>query len=123
MTKRIRTAVIGIGAASVLAIGGAGFAQAQSGPEPVGGPDRDSIQSGDQTTPDTAAKTGKVSLAAASTSPTAPEAPGAEQPASAETPGAAEAPGAESAPNSDGPGGHADEPGNPSADHQAQGVE
>src|SRR4051794_35314389 len=37
-----------------------------------------------------------------------------------------EAPGQESSsevPNNDGPGGHADEPGNPNADHQFQGVE
>jgi hypothetical protein len=34
-----------------------------------------------------------------------------------------EQPGSESAANSDGPGGHADEPGNATADHQFQGQE
>jgi len=117
MTRHIKKAVIGVGAASVLALGGAGFAQAQSAPEPVGGPDTDAIQSGDTKTPDTtAASTGKVRLAA-------PEAPGTEAPAASEAPGAAEAPGSETAAASDGPGGHADEPGNPNADHQASGVE
>jgi hypothetical protein len=120
MTRHIKKAVIGVGAASALALGGAGFAQAQSAPEPVGGPDKDAIQSGDQKTPDaTAASTGKVRLAAVTT----PEAPGTEAPAASEAPGAAEAPGSETAAASDGPGGHADEPGNASADHQATGVE
>lgn len=120
MTRHLKKAVIGLGAASALAIGGASFAQAQSA-EPVGGPDRDAIQSGDQTTPDkpaksTAKSTGKVRLAA-------PEAPGTEAPAASEAPGAAEAPGSETSAASDGPGGHADEPGNANAQHQATGVE
>jgi hypothetical protein len=45
------------------------------------------------------------------------EAPGAEAPE-----GTNEASGSEVA-NNDGPGGHADEPGNPTADHQFQGEE
>lgn len=42
-----------------------------------------------------------------------------------ETPEKAETPGQEGSevPNDDGPGGHADEPGNPNADHQFEGVE
>jgi hypothetical protein len=43
-----------------------------------------------------------------------------------ETPGTENSeagPGSESAPGADGPGGHADEPGNASADHQFQGNE
>jgi hypothetical protein len=48
------------------------------------------------------------------------EAPGTEAPDSGtETP---EAPGSE-APGNDGPGGHADEPGNPNAQHEATGAE
>jgi hypothetical protein len=42
------------------------------------------------------------------------EQPGTESESSTET---------ETAPGSDGPGGHADEPGNPNADHQFQGEE
>jgi hypothetical protein len=64
-------------------------------------PDTDNIQSGDQTTPDTAA--GAHATAAESGS-------GGES-AGSEVPG------------NDGPGGHADEPGNSNADHQFQGQE
>jgi hypothetical protein len=131
MTNRIQKAVVAIAAIGALAAGGSAIASAQNGapvpapttqsapaPEPVGGPDTDTIQSGDQTTPDTVtAKT------IAATTSTPAEAPGTEQPAASETPGAPEAPGSETAANSDGPGGHADEPGNPTADHQFQGAE
>ena len=44
----------------------------------------------------------------------APDAPGTEAPESA---------GSETAAGNDGPGGHADEPGNPNAQHEAQGAE
>jgi hypothetical protein len=118
MTKRFHKPLAAVAAVSALALGGAGFANAQSSSsEPVGGPDRDKIQQGDQTTPDAPA-----TKAAAQTTPepagNAPEKPGAE---SSEKPGVE----SESAPNSDGPGGHADEAngGNAAADHQAQGVE
>jgi hypothetical protein len=49
------------------------------------------------------------------------EAPGTEQSAASEQSGS-EQPGSEVS-NDDGPGGHADEPGNPNADHQFQGKE
>jgi hypothetical protein len=55
--------------------------------------------------------------AAASTDTTGSETTGTE------SPGAGETPGSESGTASDGPGGHADEPGNPNADHQFDGVE
>jgi hypothetical protein len=61
--------------------------------------DRDTVQSGDQTTPDK---------------------PGA---SAAEQTGPESAQSSESTNNSDGPGGHADEPGNATADHQFQGNE
>jgi hypothetical protein len=130
MSNRIQKAVVAVAAIGALAAGGSAIASAQNtaptptppavtksvtAPEPVGGPDTDSIQSGDQTTPD-AVVSGKTVAATA-------EAPGTEAPAASELPGAAETPGSESAANSDGPGGHADEPGNPTADHQFQGVE
>jgi hypothetical protein len=101
MSKRIQKTLATGAAVSALALGGAVFAQAQSGsPEPVGGPDRDSIQQGDQTTPDKPA----TKAAASQTTPDragTSEKPGTEK---ADQPGAekqgAEQPGAESAPNS-----------------------
>jgi hypothetical protein len=141
MGKRIRKVMVGLAALTALALGGAVFAQAQSArssaPERATAPDRDSIRSGDQTTPDAPAvshttrhvvlhRTAVRSRAAdadtvQSGDQTTPDQPGS---------GASEQPGAEkpeqsgeSAANSDGPGGHADEPGSPIADHQFQGNE
>jgi hypothetical protein len=128
MSKRISKFLAAFAALAALAVGGSAIASAQQAghvaapvkqgavsAEPVGGPDTDSSQSGDQTTPDT--------VAAAARTSAAPEAPGTEQPGAAEQPGAPEQPGSESAANSDGTGGHADEPGNASADHQFNGAE
>ncbi|MDX6376683.1 MAG: hypothetical protein QOE98_986 [Gaiellaceae bacterium] len=71
------------------------------------------------------AKTAAATKSNASTTATASqsgtEAPGTEQPAASEQAGS-EQPGSEVS-NNDGPGGHADEPGNPNADHQFQGKE
>jgi hypothetical protein len=152
MSSRILKVIAGVGAMGALALGGSVFAQAQSAPksaepaveETSTGPDTDNIQEGDQTTPDapaakTAVKHAKLKHAtvrkatvkhaakakAAQAAPATPEpagsteAPGTEAP---EAPGAPEAAG-ESAVADDGPGGHADEPGNPNADHQFDGVE
>jgi cytoskeletal protein RodZ len=149
MTKRIKKTIAAVAALGALALGGAVFAQAQSGQsasapsvqsasESVTAPDTDNIQSGDQTTPDqagTASSGASESVTALDTdniqsgdqttpdqagtasgaegqSAESPEQPGAESP---------EQPGAESAPESDGPGGHADEPGNPNANNEFQG--
>lgn len=76
----------------------------QTAPDPTGtastrARDGDNIQSGSQTTPDR----GSTSKAESSTSETSSES------------------GGESTANNDGPGGHADEPGNPNADTQQQG--
>jgi hypothetical protein len=141
MGKRIRNVMVGVASVTALALGGAVFAQAQSSPssapERATAPDRDNIQSGDQTTPDALGgshttrhvvlhRTAVRSSATDGDSvqrgdQTTPDQPGS---------GASEQPGAESpeqsgesAANSDGPGGHADEPGNPTADHQFQGNE
>jgi len=82
--------------------------------------DPDNVQQGDT------AITGKA--AASADVPTAGDTPDtrtADVPTAGDTPdtgSAAEAPGSEVA-GDDGPGGHADEPGNPTADHQATGVE
>ena len=104
MTKRIRKLVVAVAALAALALGGAVFAQAQTSPsaapERTNMPDRDNVQSGDQTTPDTAATAAGH----------ARDHSGA---------GA----GSDSAPANDGPGGHADPPGNANADHQFQGNE
>ena len=81
--------------------GAAGKANPPSPPAAAQSQDGDTLQQGDQTSPDTGSATEK----------------------SGEAPAAAEASsesGSEVA-NNDGPGGHADEPGNPSADYQFQG--
>jgi hypothetical protein len=139
MTKRMQKLVVAVAALGALALGGAAFASAQSSPstapERTSAPDRDNIQSGDQTTPDRPAVKARhnrhhavlvVGSTTGQTDPgnvqsgdqTTPDAPGTPS----EQPGA-ENPGSESAPGSDGPGGHADEPGNANADHQFQGNE
>jgi hypothetical protein len=125
MIKRFKTSLGVAAGLSALALGGSAIAGAASTaptkakPAPsheVTTPDTDNIQSGDQTTPDGTskakaktirhgAKVGKteVSVPENSTSETAGETSG------------------ETAPNNDGPGGWADEPGNPNADTQQQG--
>ena len=99
-------AAMALGAGVVAQAGATSTNKAQAA-EKVTLPDRDTVQSGDQTTPDTPEPAGN-----------APEKQGSESP---EKPGAE----SESAPNSDGPGGHADEAGggNAAADHQFNGVE
>jgi hypothetical protein len=131
MTKRIHRWFVPVAAMAAAVVGGGAIASAQTQTpaqtpapitksaqvaEPVGGPDTDTIQSGDQTTPDTVA-------VSATTQTSGAEAPGTEQSTASELPGAPEQPGSETAANSDGPGGHADEPGNPSIDHQFEGVQ
>jgi hypothetical protein len=143
MTKRIRNLALAVSALAALALGGAVFAQAQTSPtaapERTNMPDRDNVQSGDQTTPDTAATaagharhhsprltssrtadpagggTGQSGDQSTPDTSSASETPGAENP---ET-GA----GSESASANDGPGGHADPSANANADHQFQGNE
>lgn len=148
MTKRIQKLAVAVAALAALSLGGAVFAQAQS-PSPAASertaaPDRDNVQSGDQTTPDTAkaaarhardhARRHNVRAANTTTAgtadgenvqsgdQTAPDNSAASEQIGAENP---EQPAteSESASGSDGPGGHADEPGNANADHQFQGNE
>jgi hypothetical protein len=141
MGKRIRKVMVGVAALMALALGGSVFAQAQSSPsgapERATAPDRDNIQSGDQTTPDAPAvshtarhvvlhRTAVRSSATDGDTVQSGDQTARDQPGS----GASERSGAEnpeqsgeSAANSDGPGGHADEPGSPTADHQFQGNE
>lgn len=143
MTKRIKRLVMAVAALAALALGGAVFAQAQTSPsaapERTSVPDRDTVQSGDQTSPDTLkrAAAGHVRRNAVRASSTSadPSGGGTGQSGNQNTPDtgpATEAPGTESpetagesetAPGNDGPGGHADEPGQANADHQFQGNE
>jgi hypothetical protein len=111
MTKRIQKLFLALAALAALAVGGSAFASAQNTGNaapaakaaptqaPAGGGDTDNVQSGDQSAPDP------------------------EQSPASEKSGAAEQPGSESAVADDGPGGHADEPGNAAADHQFEGQE
>ena len=135
MTKRIRNLALAISALAALALGGAVFAQAHTSPtaapERTNMPDRDNVQSGDQTTPDTPVHarhhtrsrtadpagggTGQSGDQSTPDTSSATETPEAENP---ET-GA----GSESASANDGPGGHADPLGNANADNQFQGNE
>ena len=132
MIKRTKQAALAVTAIAALALGGSALAGAASNntvtgsakpaapaqraaTEPTSGPDRDNVQSGDQTTPDT--PSGQASAKA--------DGPANEMGtagASNEAPESASESGSEK-PGDDGPGGHADEPGNPSADHQFEGQE
>jgi hypothetical protein len=125
MFKQGKKILLGAGVLAALSFGGSALAAAGAAPvAPVvqhsASADGDQIQSGDQTTADTGNE--------------APEAAGSAQlKGDAETQdgtqgaqdtetqdGSQESAGSEVAGN-DGPGGHADEPGNPNADHQATG--
>ncbi len=112
MIKRLKTSLGMVAGLAALSLGGAAIAGAATGTahpavkhathatrEATQTPDTDQVQSGDQTTPDTG---GAKSV----------EAPGTE--ATSEASG-------ETAAGNDGPGGHADEPGNPNANTQQQG--
>lgn len=101
--RRLTKLGASIAALTALATGGAAIAGAAGNPNPPTSPpavqplDGDSVQQGDQSSPDT----------------------GSGMETSGEAPAASET-GSEVAGN-DGPGGHADEPGNASADYQFQG--
>jgi membrane protein DedA with SNARE-associated domain len=122
MVKHLKKIAAGLAALTALALGGSALAQAggttakptpQSaatstasetpGTQQSDAADRDNVQSGDQS---------------------APETPDAEKGESAQEPpeSANETEGSE-VPGDDGPGGHADEPANPNADHQHEGTE
>jgi hypothetical protein len=122
MFKRMKKATVVVAGLAALALGGSAIAGAASNgtpqpakaPEAVSAVDNDTIQSGDQTTPDTA------SVASSASEPTAANEaaePAGEQP---------EAPGSETGSEKvadDGPGGWADEAhGNANADTQQSGV-
>jgi hypothetical protein len=120
MRSRLTKAVAALTLVASLAVGGAAFASASSkspskapavsskapsqapAKEPAGGVDTDTLQEGDQSTPD---------VPGASESPSSESASEPAGESSSEVPG------------NDGPGGHADEPGNPNADNQFEGVQ
>jgi len=122
MRTRFTKLIAGLGVVAAIAVGGATFASAAKKAPPPTPPaaatpaaaattpaapvDGDTLQQGDQTAPDTG--TAPEQTAEAATSETGSEPAGE---ASSEVAG------------NDGPGGHADEPGNPNADHQFEGVE
>jgi hypothetical protein len=107
MTKRIQRMLVTVAALAALALGGAVLAQAQtspsSAPERTSLLDRDNVQAGNQTGPDTPAKRAATVRAPRATRETDA--------------------GSESAAPNDGPGGHADEPGAANVDHVFQGNE
>lgn len=112
MRMKIMKLMAGLTVLSALAVGGASFAFAGSKAPPIKAPavkaaavDGDTLQQGDQTAPDTGTAAEQSSESAAAEQ--------AGESASSES-------GSEVAGN-DGPGGHADEPGNPNADNQFEG--
>jgi hypothetical protein len=123
MRARLTKMMAGLGVVAAIAVGGATFASAASKSAPPtppappavttpaapGAADGDTLQQGDQTAPDTgpAAAAEQASESASSES----AAPESTTESSSEVAG------------NDGPGGHADEPGNANADHQFQGQE
>jgi hypothetical protein len=123
MTKRIQKLFLTVAALGALAVGASAIASAQQQPaQPQAPATQSAPSSGSAGAPDTA--TSGAQEAPGTEAPDATDKPDANDPAgAAETPDANETPGSESATGSDGPGGHADEPANPSADHQATGQE
>jgi len=130
--NKMKKTIAGIAALAALALGGAVFAQAQGGSQPqvqssqaagesANGPDGDTIQSGDQTTPDQPGAAGGSQQSTDGADQGAADAP--DQGATdASDQGATDSPdqtGSESADQSDGPGGHADPAGN--VDNQFEG--
>ena len=114
--KQAKKIFLGAGVLAALSSGGSALATAGATPakpavvkpavEQTSGVDRDQIQSGDQTSPDPPGNAAGTQSA---------EAPGTGAPdASGESSGSEVA-------GNDGPGGHADEPGNANADYQFNG--
>lgn len=119
MIKRLKTGAGVAAGLAALALGGSAISGAASNApathtgtpgaqESTTGPDTDNVQSGDQSTPDTPGSADPRSASDRADGRAGNEAAGSES-------------GGESAVDSDGPGGHADEPGNPNADTQQEG--
>jgi cytoskeletal protein RodZ len=119
MRARLTKLLAGLTAVAALAFGGAALAGAASNPSPPAPPPAsapaDTAQQGDQTAPD---KEGATENAAEAPSSDKAE---ATEPTESSSESATES--ASEVAGNDGPGGHADEPGNANADHQFQGQE
>ena len=119
MFKRLKMGIGAAAALAALALGGSAIAGAQQDNQKPSTPNPPA-QTQESTAPENSA-TDRDNIQ----STTDPDPAGSSE--SAESPGSekAETPGSESAevPGDDGPGGHADEPANPNANHQYQGVE
>jgi hypothetical protein len=114
MLKQGKKVLLGAGVVAALGIGGSALGAAGAAPAPPAAhhssvADHDQIESGDQSTPDVGAE-----------APGTETADGPQATKDNETQDGTSESGSE-VPNNDGPGGHADEPGNPNADHQAGG--
>ena len=118
--RKVRPTLVALAAAAVTALGVGGAAIAQSGGT---APDQPAEQ---QTAPDQKApEQGAPENSVTDPDNVQDESGKDDATEKAEGPEKAETPGQESreVPDDDGPGGHADEPQNPNADHQFQGKE
>ena len=123
MTRRMKSVITAVAAIAALATGGAVFANAQnSGTSTAPNAQAPAQQ---QEAPDTGQANDAPDKGEANDAPDKGEAKDAPDKGEAkEAPDKGEAPESGSeVPGNDGPGGHADEPGSPNADHQAQGQE
>jgi putative alpha-1,2-mannosidase len=126
MFKQGKKILLGAGVLAALSFGGSALAAAGAAPvAPVvqhsSSADGDQIQSGDQTTADTGSQAAEPAGSTQLSGDTETQ-DGTQGAADTETQdGTQESAGSEVAGN-DGPGGHADEPGNPNANHQATGT-
>jgi hypothetical protein len=132
MFKQGKKILLGAGVLAALSFGGSALAAAGAAPvtptqatpavvkESPSATDTDQVQSGDQSTPDTAAEAAGTETADGAQGTQDAETQDGAQDTEANDAGMQESSGSEVS-NNDGPGGHADEPGNPNADHQASG--
>lgn len=126
MFKQGKKILLGAGVLAALSFGGSALAAAGAAPvAPVvqhsSSADHDQIQSGDQSTADTGNEAPGTETADSGLKGDTETQDGTQGAQDTETQdGSQESAGSEVAGN-DGPGGHADEPGNPNADHQATG--
>lgn len=135
MFKQGKKILLGAGVLAALSFGGSALAGAGAAPAPVtptvqepsSSIDHDQVQSGDQSGPDSAAEAAGTETADgvqgnqdAETQDGAQDTESQDSTQGSSDSGMQESSGSE-VPGNDGPGGHADEPGNPNADHQASG--
>ncbi|MDX6590722.1 MAG: hypothetical protein QOI84_1996 [Solirubrobacterales bacterium] len=128
MFKHGKKILLGAGVLAALSFGGSALSAAGAAPvTPVvqhsSSADTDQIQSGDQSTPDVGAEApGTETADAAQASKDAETMDGAQGTQDTETQDGPNGESGSEAPSNDGPGGHADEPANPNANHQAGGA-